>query len=283
MTSIGRIFRKIFFGFLFLALLAWIGYGLYDRFFVPVPNCFDKIQNQDEKGVDCEGICDKKCIPPPVPQEVERVKVEWVKAVASGIGVYDLAAKIKNPNKYWGLKIYDYQFIANDGIGNSILSQSGESYLLPDDYDYVIVLSVKAGSLPQNIEFNIFNEDWVNVSGEYDISSIFLPVNGQQFNLKDTSSGLPSASGILVNNTAYDFDRIDIKVALFGSDNNLLGVNITNLDTMLSKEERRLLIVWDEPPLSAVYGVDFKAVTNIFNSNNFMRHYSTGVEVGPYR
>ncbi len=282
MTSFGRLLRKIFFGFLFLALMSGTAYWIYGRLFIPVPTCHDNIQNQDEKGVDCEGVCGNACVPPIIPEEVERISVEWVKSVASGVDIYDLAAKIRNPNKFWGLKHFDYQFIVKDDAGNIVLTQNGESYLLPDDYDYVIALSVKAGVLPQNIELKISNEDWVNVSGEYDISTISLPVNGQQFNLKD-DSGLPAASGVLLNNTAYNFDRIDIRVALFGSDNNLLGVNTSNLDTMLSKEERGLRIVWSEVPASAVYNVDFKATANIFNSNNFMNRYGTGLKVGPYR
>ncbi len=282
MTSIGRIFRKIFFGFLFLALLVWIGYGLYDRFFVPVPDCFDKIQNQDEKGIDCEGICDNKCSPPVIPPEVVKVKVEWIKTVASGIDTYDMAAKIINPNKVWGLRRYDYQFIAKDDIGNIILTQDGESYLLPGDFDYVIALSAKADSLPKNIEFKLFNEDWIHFNNEYNISSDSLPVNGQQFNLKD-ESGFSVASGVLINNTAYNFDRVDIDVVIFGNDGSLLGLNTSNIDKILSKEERGMRIILGELPASAVYNVDFKATTNIFNSDNFMRRYSTGIEIGPYR
>lgn len=282
MNFFGRSFRKIFFGLLFFALVAGIGYGIYSKIFIPTPNCLDNIQNQNETGVDCGGVCPTVCVDP-VPQEVvDRVRVEWVKAVASGVDAYDLAARIRNTNKYWGLKRYKYQFIAKDDSGKDVLSHSGESYLLPDDYDYVIALSVKVDFLPKNIEFKIFNEDWVSVSGSYDVSSVSLPVNGQQFNLKD-ASGLSSASGVLINNTAYDFDRIDIKVALFDNDSNLLGVNTSYLGAVLSKEERGLHIVWSEVPASAVYNVDFKATANIFNSSNFMRRYGTGVEVGPYR
>lgn len=282
MTSFGRIFRKFFFGFLFFALVVLTGYGIYGKLFIPVPNCHDNIQNQDEKGIDCEGVCGNICSPPTVPPEVDRVQVEWVKAVANGVGAYDLAAKIRNPNKFWGLKRFDYRFIAKDESGNIVLSRDGESYLLPNDYNYAIVLSVKADALPQNMDFKIFNEDWVNVSGEFDVSSVSLPVNGQQFNLKD-ESGLSLATGVLVNDTAYSFDRIDISVAIFGSGNDLLGVNTTNLDTVISKEERGLRIIWSGLPASAVYNVDFKASTNIFNSSNFMRHFGTGLEVGPYR
>lgn len=282
MNAFGRSFRKSFFGFLFFILIALAGYFILGKIFIPVPNCHDNIQNQDEKGVDCEGICAVACDPPIIPEAVDRVKIEWVKAVASGVGSYDLAAKIKNPNEYWGLRRYDYQFIAKDDSGKPVSVSKGETYLLPNDYDYVIALSVKSGFLPQNIEFVISNEDWVSVSGEYDISSISLPVSGQRFNPKD-ESGLPSVSGVLINETAYDFDRIDIKVAIFGNNGDLLGVNTSNLDTMLSKEERRLNIVWGELPANPVYSVDFKAAANIFNSNNFMRHFGTGAKVGPYR
>lgn len=281
MTSFGRIFRKVFFAFLFFAFTGGTVFFLFGKIFTPKASCFDNIKNQDEKDVDCEGVCANIC-PLVIPPEVKKIEVDWVKAVASDANTYDLVAKIKNINKLWGLKKYEYQFVAKDNFGKTIFSQSGASYLLPDDFDYVILLSVKIESVPKNIEFNIFNEDWVNVSDEYNISSLSLLINSQQFNLRD-ESGIPSASGILINNTAYDFDRIDISVAVFGNENNLLGVNTSNQDTMFSKEERALRIVWDKLPDSAVYNVDFKAKTNIFNSKNFMRRYGVGGEVGPYR
>ena len=41
---------------IFLVIVSWIYYIIR-----PVPNCFDGKQNQNEEGVDCAGVCAKKC------------------------------------------------------------------------------------------------------------------------------------------------------------------------------------------------------------------------------
>ena len=57
---------KIFSGFAVLVLLIVLG-GIY--YFEPSPSCFDKIQNQNEEGIDCGGVC-KQCLEYPLKQSV---------------------------------------------------------------------------------------------------------------------------------------------------------------------------------------------------------------------
>lgn len=53
-------------------------------------SCSDGILNQDERGVDCEGVCAQMCVVP-------RVDASWSRAVLSAEGVYHGVALVKNP------------------------------------------------------------------------------------------------------------------------------------------------------------------------------------------
>lgn len=67
-----------------LTILGW-----YAFVYVP-PSCSDGLQNQDERGIDCEGTCARMCVIP-------RVDAVWSRAVKTADGVYHGVALIKNP------------------------------------------------------------------------------------------------------------------------------------------------------------------------------------------
>ena len=55
-----RILKQTLFGLFFLAVFGGVVFWIYQST-RPVLTCFDKIQNQDEEGVDCGGKCQILC------------------------------------------------------------------------------------------------------------------------------------------------------------------------------------------------------------------------------
>lgn len=276
MTTFGRIIRQTFFGVIFLFLLIGTAYWGYTKIFPTLPTCGDGIQNQDEAGIDCGGVCEKECPPAPLPSDVQSIQTAWVKAVASDVNAYDLVAKIINPNKYWGIESFDYEISVKDNAGAIILTKTGKSYILPDSYDYIIVPSQKIDAGIGGLDINLTREKWRSVNEDYGgASSVLLPIKGGQYGLTEDKSGTVAASGVLANKTPYDFDKIDIKIALLDSAGELLGANVLDMRAMFSGEERYFRSIWSTPPKGMVSSVDFRATANIFNSRNFMRRYGT--------
>lgn len=72
-----------------LILASFTILGWYAFVYVP-PSCSDGLQNQDERGIDCEGTCARMCVIP-------RVDAVWSRAVKTADGVYHGVAFIKNP------------------------------------------------------------------------------------------------------------------------------------------------------------------------------------------
>jgi hypothetical protein len=74
-----------------IVLIAAAATALVWYFFIYEPaSCFDNIINQDERGVDCEGVCAKMCVVP-------RVDALWTRSVNTAEGVYHGVSLIKNP------------------------------------------------------------------------------------------------------------------------------------------------------------------------------------------
>lgn len=284
MTTFGRILRKLFFGGVFLFLIAGFSYYTYQAYFPALPACNDNIQNQDETGVDCGGMCSNECPPPPPPADTKPIEVVWAKVFYSDIGAYDLAAKINNSNLYWGVIEFKYDFIARDGNGAVVIERSGTSYLLPESYDYIIIPSVKSDKNPVSAELNIIKEGqkWASVSSVYNNLSLALPFSEKVYAAKD-ENGFPEASAKLKNATTYDFDKIDIKVVLYDENSEPVAVNVSDQRTMLSGEERVFRLFWIAAPQKEVFSQDFKATTNIFDSQNFMTRFGTGDKIREYR
>ena len=66
----------------------------------PDPTCFDKVQNQDETGVDCGGVCAAECAVTYNPESLGIVDTTFVPG--GDKDVYDVVAKIHNPNDELG-------------------------------------------------------------------------------------------------------------------------------------------------------------------------------------
>jgi len=284
MTFLGRIFRKLFFGGVFLFFVAGSSYYIYQAYFPTVPTCSDNIQNQGEEGIDCGAVCGNECPPSPPPADTKPIEVPWAKVINSDVGVYDLAAKIVNSNQYWGVAQFNYDFIARDSNDTVVIEQSGTSYLLPDSYDYIIIPSVKSDKNPVKAELNIIKEGqkWQSVSSVYNNLSLSLPFREKTYVAKN-ENGLPMVSAILTNATTYDFDKIDIKVVLFDENNEPVAVNVSDRRTMRSGEEQMIRLFWNTPPQREVFNTDFKATANIFDSQNFMSRFGTGDKIREYR
>lgn len=284
MTFFGRIFRKLLFGGVFLFFIAGSSYYIYQVYFPTLPSCSDNIQNQDEAGVDCGGICENECPPSPPPADTKPIDVAWTRVINSDVGAYDLVAKIINPNLYWGVAEFKYDFIARDSNGTVVIERSGTSYLLPNGYDYLIIPSVKTDKIPVNpAELNIIKEGqkWASVSSVYNNLSLSLPFRGKTYTAKG-ENGLPVVSAILTNATTFDFDKIDIKVVLFDENNEPMGVNVSDRRTMRSGEEQSLRLFWNTAFQKEVFNQDFKATTNVFDSQNFMSRFGTGEKIREY-
>ncbi len=284
MTIFGRVFRKIFFGLMFLLFIAGSLYYIYRSYNPVLPTCNDGVQNQGEDGVDCGIKCDNECLPPSPPFDTKPIEVVWVKLFNNDVNTYDLAAKIINSNLYWGVAEFQYNFIARDNSDTIIIEKSGTSYLLPESDDYIIISSLKTDKNLVKVELNIVKEGqkWVSVSSAYNNLSLSLPFS-EKIYIAGDENNVPSVSAILMNATTYDFDKIDIKVVLYDENNEPVAVNVSDQRTMRSGEKRFFRLSWNATLAKSIFSQDFKATANIFDSQNFMSRFGTGDKIREYR
>lgn len=99
---------------------------IYSAFFTTVPTCFDRVQNGNERGVDCGGSCALIC-----QSDAKAPKVLWSRVFETSPGYYTAAAYIQNDNIGAGAKSVGYSFQIFDSRNQLIIERDGVVDLQP--------------------------------------------------------------------------------------------------------------------------------------------------------
>jgi len=253
--------------------------GVYFSWIKQPATCFDGKQNQKEGGVDCSGPCAMSC----ERLTIKDVQVEWVEAVQLKDGHYDLAAKITNPNPNYGLSLIRYTFKVFDEAGASLLEQKGKDFILPGQSKYLIEGNLALSTAPAKVTVTIdkaSKEEWLKLSQDYQTPEIYVHDKLVQ-PLADNKEGI-QASGIIKNNSNYDFDRILVTIVLFDENNKIIGVNKTEARTVLAGEDRYFTALWFSPFSAEIKSAEMQVDTNLFSNDNFMLRFGVSEKFQEY-
>ena len=252
--------KQIIIGSIFALLVAGAVYGLVDRFFIIEATCFDGIQNGKEEGVDCGTLaCGIVCQEPVKPLQVSEEKL-----LRMGPGDYDFVAKIVNPNVSYGASEVAYS-IALAGLG----TRQGTAYILPGQTKYIVLTSLRTDSEVGSAGLKVNSVRWEKLDmppGEVNL------INRRGDFLNSASGG--SFEGVVFNDSNYDFDSVDVSIVLFDSSNTVVGVNRTEIRTLLAKTERSYKVTWPSQ-IANVARAGVQVSTNLFENSNFIKSYGT--------
>ena len=224
-------------GFLVVFLLL-AGYPLYviiNSVFYNPPSCFDSVQNQDERGIDCGGICMQMCI-----GDTQDLVVVWSKMFPVGDDVYDLAAKINNPNDDALLPYFGYTFKIYDESGSVIYEKEGEDYAEAGELLVVFESNVRLGKKkPYRSEFEIHKPlEWVNSKVEA------TPIKTRKKELihNDASTRLNVS---LENTGIIDvFSDVDVLAVISDIKRNPVGVSKTYVKLFTPGMKKDISFTW---------------------------------------
>ncbi len=233
----------------FFALIALILYLIYK----PVPNCFDKIQNQNESGVDCGGVCQLAC-----EREVLPLKVYWARPLYVADGSYDAMALVENENADLGTREINYTIYLYDK-GNLLLGKrEGKTF-------------VNAGE-----KFYIF-ESLINTDKYVASKAViqFLPgviwekASPVQKNImlerKDFSRQPTPRLRLQVENTSLnEIQNIKVYTVLSDVNNNAFAGSATFLDKLVGGEKKDVFFAWPKDFTENPSFIDFAWRVNGF-------------------
>jgi len=222
----------------FAVFILLAGYPLYlvinSVFFHP-PSCSDNVQNQDERGIDCGGVCTKICI-----GDTQPLSVVWNKMFPVSEGSYDLAAKIDNPNDNAELLSFGYTFKVYDENNSVLYEKEGKDYAKAGESFIVFEPKVQMeNKKPYRSEFIIHEPlEWVDSK----VESISIKTRKNEVINTDTSTKLNVS---LENTGVVDlYSDVDVLAVVSDIKGNPLGVSKTYIKTFTPNSKKDISFTW---------------------------------------
>lgn len=267
--AISRVFKRSIIVVVYLALFSLICVGIYYAFIRVAPTCSDGKQNQDETGIDCGGLCVAQCVPPLYPQDIMTREAAFVPAER---GTYDVLAKIYNPNDIAGASEFSYVLSIRDVTGAVLAQQSGVSFILPQESKYLLAFHLPSQVRPDHATLEITNPVWQRFQGYTERPKVF--VTQQAYSRIQSGPGYGAATGLVINESAYDFRSISVKVVLRDGAGQPLAFNTTEMLTFPAKEQRDFRLVWPTAFPGEVRSFEMLVDADVYHAENFLRQYS---------
>jgi hypothetical protein len=249
-----------------LILIAFLVFIYFE--FKAKPSCFDAVQNQNEEGLDCGGICAEKCAL--VAQQ--DLAVQQTGFVPSGVANnYDIYGVISNPNQTLGSSSFNYQFTVRNAAETIITTKNGTGFILPGETKYLVANNQAMQDTPTKVELVISDLQWVEVNDLYERPQLKI-VNK---NYKEISSGIGfiEATGLLKNESPLDFSLIKLEIILKNDQGRVVALNSTQMNTVQAGENRDFRVFWPNNFPGTVANMEVQSEINVFNSESFVKKY----------
>lgn len=257
-TNKKRILIISIYSAIFLAIVLAIYFALR-----PNATCSDGKQNQNEKGIDCGGVC----VPCEEKSGKDLVVVEKT-FVDGGNGTYDFIVKVNNPNNKIGSPSFSYIVKLLDNSGTVVSEKKGKTYILPAESRYIAELGLTPtnGATPTSATFEVTNVEWKTLTG---VSKPSLNIYNKNVQTESAGSNV-SAQALLRNESSYDLAKIRIIGVLRDGSGNIIAVNSTEKETVRAGEERDFKFIWPYALKGEVQSFEADALADLYDGQNFL-------------
>jgi len=254
---------------IFIAILAIIIVGIWLLSKAGGATCFDNIQNQGEKGIDCGGPCGL------CPEDTrEALIIVSDDVISTTENNFDFVFSVRNPNKDWGVELvkYDLKFFNSTGL---VFSKQVETYILPGETKYIIEQKLSVDDLSK-IDIELNSVEWRKLK---DFNEIDLRIKDQAYNILD--NGGIKLFGTIENKSNFDLNEIQA-IGLLFNNGKIISVGQTNVRTILTREDRYFEINWPYEISEEITSFELNPYTNVFLNENFIKTYGTSERFKEY-
>lgn len=261
-----RVLRRMIIAGTFLAIFSFTGLGL-KRAITPAPSCTDGVMNGQEEGIDC-GLfaCSNYCEP-----NLDPPKVISTKLIETGQSDYDFIAEIENPHLQFGASEVVYEVALYDQGGAELLKDEGIFYMLPGQKKFLILTHLTSEKNINKIDFRIKSAKWQKLES----GGLNLLVKNQKYSGSLSQSTLEA---IILNDSDFDFEIVNIDVILYNSEGEIIAVNRSDIRTFTAGSERGFVVKWPFRIKGEVSRFEILPSTNLFENSNFIKRYGSGIE-----
>lgn len=213
---------------------------VYNNFLKNEATCFDKKQNQNERGIDCGGVCSLMCV-----ADIKPILPLWVRPIKIVGDVYSVVAYIENQNQGSGVESVSYEIRLYDD--KNLLATNpivGTTFLEPNDRTAIFETGIKVNERIPKTAFITFSQPLVftKVSEKYDRQNLIV-----ENDLFEDLNTTPKLSANIRNTTFSTFYNIPVVVIIYDINGNAIATSQTIIDQIGSEETVPIYFTWPEP------------------------------------
>ncbi len=174
---------------------------------------------------------------------------------------YSGYVKLNNINLEWGVSAQTYTAEFKTYGGTSLTKFSRTTYILPAKEKIIVLPRFSADRPPDEIIFTLGETIFIHKP------EIEFNPDLERITLNNNPGGLIVSAGIK-NNTAFTLKHIDLPVVVFDNQNQVVAVNFTYINDVLSGETRTFQYSWPQAVAGATRA-EISPEINIFDRNVF--------------
>ncbi|MGB8815967.1 MAG: hypothetical protein WCC74_01880 [Minisyncoccia bacterium] len=238
--------KTTYLGAIILFFVIFVGIILY-FIFSTTPTCFDKVQNQNETGIDCGGVCEQLCRAEYVAPNL--LWTRWSKIKATGL--YSIIAYLENPNIGVGSDGVNYDFRVYDRAGVLLGERLGRTSI-PSNKDFAVFEDQfnLYDKIPARVDF-VFTENipWKKLQSKEESITV-ISKSPSNMDIK------PKVDFVVKNaslSAIYDIEFVGI---LYDIDGNAIAFSKTKIDKIEGQSEKNAVFTWPEPFNKDIYKIE---------------------------
>ncbi len=229
----------------FVAALG-ISIPVYNIFFNKTPTCFDGLKNQNEKDIDCGGVCEKVCL-----FDSKELVTVFTRFFEASQGVYNVVSLVENANQGVFVNPAKYSIKLYDGEGILLNERIGAVYIPPNKTFPIFEHSFALGEqIPKRATLT-FESELLWQKG-----ALVEPVLKVENQSLDTIEERPFVEATIRNTEVYEVKNVQIVAIAYEKNGNVIGSSQTLVPFIRAGSTERIIFSWNKPFSGTVAKVD---------------------------
>ena len=211
------------------------------------PNCYDSLQNQDEQGVDCGGVCSLQCT-----GSYRDIKVNFTRGLKVDEGRYDIFALLENFNTKVAFPNVPYIISFYSVEGKLLGSASGTLSLLPQRRAVIYLPSIELSQEPKVVDLTLGEHKAISYNDDGTTPQNVV-VNSWQ--AQRGANNTLQVIGEIVNPNTRGVENLGVYAMLYDETQTVYAVSKTVIPRLPGREETAVAYTWG--PLQTPRNIEF--------------------------
>lgn len=226
-----------------------------------IPTCFDNEQNQDERGVDCGGVCSLVCS-----ADAQPIAIAWQRALPVTTDVYNVMAYVQNTNVAASAQRVPYTFSIYDKDNILITERSGSTDIPPNQRIAIFESGIKVGNrTPALVDFRFDQQPtWFHSEERFATQNIITSSLAWE-----RESTTPTLRADIMNTATFDMRNVRAVAVVYNAQGNAFAASQTLIDVVPQGMRERITFTWPTPFAESIVRTEIITHIDPFNQPEF--------------